>query len=58
MTKTQVFEKNKADIADLLYRLNVQCHALCARDPEKLDWAQVEEMGWMANQLRELVERN
>ena len=55
--KTQTFDLRRTEIIQLLHKLNAQCEVLCNRNPENLDWAQIGDMGWMANQLRELVER-
>jgi hypothetical protein len=56
--KTRHFQKNKAAIQDLLQKLTTECEGICNQDPEWMNWAQVEQMGWVVNQLRELLERN
>jgi hypothetical protein len=55
--KAKVFEQRRTEIIQLLYKLNAECQVLCERNPDDLNWAQIGDMGWMSNQLRELVER-
>ena len=55
--KAETFNLRKAEIIELLHKLNAQCEVLCSKNPDDLNWAQIGDMGQMVELLRGLVER-
>jgi len=56
MDKTQTFNARKEAITELMKKLEQEAARLCNRNPEKLNWAEVADMGRLEKYLREIVE--